>query len=194
MTIFAPRTVVGASAIDRALTAKLAHAAELPLSYSEIGATLSDEMPSGYTPISADAVVGASRSCFDVMVHAIRNWQIQTGSGIRVKASGPAALDVDVALAKVIGPIGIVFACRVVRVVDEPRRGGFAYGTLPGHPEAGEEGFFVELDDDDAVTFQVRGFTKPGTVMTNVAAPIARIAERQAILGYLKAGRAIAQS
>src|SRR5690348_5600719 len=116
MTIFAPRTVVGASAIDRALTAKLAHAAELPLSYSEIGATLSDEMPSGYTPISADAVVGASRSCFDVMVHAIRNWQIQTGSGIRVKASGPAALDVDVALAKVIGRVGIVFACRVVRV------------------------------------------------------------------------------
>ena len=25
--------------------------------------------------------------------------------------------------------------CRVVYVVDEPDRRGFAYGTLPGHPE-----------------------------------------------------------
>jgi uncharacterized protein (UPF0548 family) len=29
--------------------------------------------------------------------------------------------------------------CRVVYVVDEPRRAGFAYGTLPGHPEIGGE-------------------------------------------------------
>ena len=34
---------------------------------------------------------------------------------------------------------------RVVYVVDEPARRGFAYGTLHGHPESGEEAFLVEL-------------------------------------------------
>ena len=36
--------------------------------------------------------------------------------------------------------------CRVVYVVDEPDRRGFAYGTLPGHPETGEELFAVRYD------------------------------------------------
>ena len=31
--------------------------------------------------------------------------------------------------------------CRVVYVIDEPDIRGFAYGTLPGHPESGEERF-----------------------------------------------------
>jgi uncharacterized protein (UPF0548 family) len=36
-----------------------------------------------------------------------------------------------------LGPIRV--PCRVVYVLDEPERRGFAYGTLPGHPESGEE-------------------------------------------------------
>ena len=40
---------------------------------------------------------------------------------------------------------------RVVYVIDEPLRKGFAYGTLPGHPETGEEAFIVEYRDDDSV-------------------------------------------
>jgi uncharacterized protein (UPF0548 family) len=34
--------------------------------------------------------------------------------------------------------IGFKAPVRVVYVVDEPTRRGFAYGTLPGHPESGE--------------------------------------------------------
>jgi uncharacterized protein (UPF0548 family) len=33
--------------------------------------------------------------------------------------------------------------CRIVYVIDEPDRRGFAYGTLPGHPERGEEAFII---------------------------------------------------
>lgn len=188
-----PRPVIGAtSAVDHALATQLARAADLPFNYAEIGASLTGPPPSGYTPITADAVVGAGRACFDVIAGAIRSWQIQIRSGLRVKASGPAYVDADVALARLMGPIGIVLACRVVRIFDEPRRSGFAYGTLQGHPEAGEEAFFVELADDDAVTFRVRGFTKPGTLATAIFAPVATILERQAVLAYLKAAHALA--
>ena len=32
---------------------------------------------------------------------------------------------------------------------------GFGYGTLPGHPERGEEAFVVGRDDADGVWFEV---------------------------------------
>ena len=43
-----------------------------------------------------------------------------------------------------LGPV--TAPCRVVYVVDEPDRRGFAYGTLTGHPESGEELFTVRHD------------------------------------------------
>ena len=41
------------------------------------------------------------------------------------------------AVAAPIGPLTAVAVCRIVAVVDEPDRYGFAYGTLPGHTERG---------------------------------------------------------
>jgi uncharacterized protein (UPF0548 family) len=38
--------------------------------------------------------------------------------------------------------------CRVIYTITEPRRKGFAYGTLPGHPESGEEAFTISQCDD----------------------------------------------
>jgi uncharacterized protein (UPF0548 family) len=45
-------------------------------------------------------------------------------------------------------------ACRIVYVLDDiqpVRRFGFAYGTLPGHAERGEERFSIEWHCDDTV-------------------------------------------
>lgn len=50
---------------------------------------------------------------------------------------------------------------RVVWVVDERNRRGFAYGTLPGHPECGEEAFIVERRADDSVWLTIRSFSRP---------------------------------
>jgi uncharacterized protein (UPF0548 family) len=35
-------------------------------------------------------------------------------------------------------------ACRIVYVIQEDRRFGYAYGTLPEHAESGEERFLVD--------------------------------------------------
>jgi hypothetical protein len=53
-----------------------------------------------------------------------------------------------------LGPITAIAPCRIVAVVDEPLRFGFAYGTLPGHPESGEEAFIID-NTDQAVIFQI---------------------------------------
>ena len=77
-----------------------------------------------------------------------------------------------------LGPLSLRAPVRVVGVLDEPRRRGFAYGTLPGHPESGEESFIVSIGYDDIVTFTVQAFSRPGGMLTRVAGPVARMVQR----------------
>jgi uncharacterized protein (UPF0548 family) len=64
---------------------------------------------------------------------------------------------------------------RVVYVIDEPDRKGFAYGTLPGHPERGEEAFVVERRADDSVWLVIRAFSRPSNVFFWASYPALRI-------------------
>ncbi len=64
---------------------------------------------------------------------------------------------------------------RVVYVVDEPLRKGFAYGTLPGHPETGEEAFLVEWRDDDSVWLTIRAFSRPANWIFWIGYPLVRL-------------------
>jgi uncharacterized protein (UPF0548 family) len=66
-------------------------------------------------------------------------------------------------------------ACRIVHVVDEPRRFGFAYGTLPDHVESGEERFIVEWNqDDDTVWYDILAFSRPNHFLTRLGYPLVR--------------------
>lgn len=65
--------------------------------------------------------------------------------------------------------------CRVIYVVDEPDRKGFAYGTLPGHPERGEEAFVVERTDDDSVWLTIRAFSRPANPLIWLGYPLVRL-------------------
>ncbi len=74
-------------------------------------------------------------------------------------------------------------------MLDEPSRAGFAYGTLPGHPERGEEAFVVRLLDDGSVRFDVVAFSRPGSTLTRLAGPIGRAVQYLAAGEYLQALR-----
>lgn len=52
-------------------------------------------------------------------------------------------------------------AARIVYVVDERDRFGFAYGTLPDHAESGEELFLVTRDAGGTVTYELRADSRP---------------------------------
>ena len=73
-------------------------------------------------------------------------------------------------------------ACRIVYVIDERapiRRFGFAYGTLPGHVESGEERFMIEWLADDTVWYDLRAFSRPRFWLVRLAAPLARGLQRR---------------
>jgi uncharacterized protein (UPF0548 family) len=105
-----------------------------------------------------------------------------------VSASAPVAEPGGLVLLGVIaGPVQITAPCRVVYVVQEPSRRGFAYGTLPGHPESGEEAFVVERHGDDTVTFTITAFSRPATVLARIAGPAGRTIQHRITGRYLQA-------
>ena len=65
-------------------------------------------------------------------------------------------------------------ATRIVYTIDEPRRFGFAYGTLPRHAEKGEERFLVEHLDDDTVWYDVLAYSRPRHILARIGYPLAR--------------------
>jgi uncharacterized protein (UPF0548 family) len=70
-------------------------------------------------------------------------------------------------------PFTIHAPARVVYVIDEPDRKGFAYGTLKGHPERGEESFIVERTGDGSVWLEIRAFSRPASGW-GLVAPVLR--------------------
>jgi uncharacterized protein (UPF0548 family) len=73
-----------------------------------------------------------------------------------------------------IGALALRIPCRVIYVVDEPDRRGFAYGTLPGHPESGEERFLLQRLPEGRLEFAIRAFSQPATVLARAGGPVAR--------------------
>ena len=64
----------------------------------------------------------------------------------------------------------VVAPMRVTRVLREPEVIGFAYGTLPGHPEVGEEAFLVRRVGRETV-FELRALSRPAFPYS-LAAPV----------------------
>ncbi len=86
-----------------------------------------------------------------------------------------------------IGRAGLRIPCRVVAVIDEPDRQGFSYGTLPGHPECGEELFVVERQPDGTLEFVVTAFSRPASLLARAGGPATRWAQRAMTDRYLRA-------
>ncbi|MGH3961194.1 DUF1990 family protein [Mycobacterium sp.] len=158
--------------------------ADLPLTYPEVGATAGPPPP-GYRHLGFATQIGAGQKRFDDAADALMHWGMQRGAGLRVIASSEVVTVGAVAL------VGIGFLqapCRVVYVIDEPEVRGFAYGTLPGHPESGEERFVVRHDPVTAAVFaEVSAFSRPVTWWTRAGGPITTLAQRVIAKRYVRA-------
>lgn len=145
----------------------------LPLNYAQVGAT-AGELPAGYATDHVRVRLGDGESVFAAAKAALQRWEeFQTGWTELYWPDTPVVAGQVVAvLARVFG-VWTLNACRVVYVVDEPTRFGFAYGTLPDHAEAGEERFLIEQDDHGAVWYDIRVFSRPNQFLARLAGPLA---------------------
>ncbi|WP_307816580.1 DUF1990 family protein [Nocardioides limicola] len=156
----------------------------LPLTYSEVGATAS-AMPPGYRHLAHSTTL--PRGAFEGAAELLMTWGMHERAGLRVRSSAPRVAPDEVVSMRV-GPslLGIDAVCRVVSVIEEPDRVGFAYGTLPGHPESGEEAFVLTRHDDEA-TFTIRAFSRPATRLARLGGPLSRRAQDHFTQRYLRA-------
>lgn len=152
--------------------------------YSEVGATRG-ELPSGYRHIRQSRLIGKGRSVFDVAAERLLSWEMHRRAGLGVTVPAPRVAE-GAAVVLRIGPLRA--PCRVVYVVDEPGRRGFAYGTTAGHPEIGEELFVVEQDPrTDEVRARIVAFSRPGHWLIRLGGPVNRMAQSAITRRYLRA-------
>lgn len=160
---------------------------DLPLTYHEVGAT-TGQLPVGYRHLRRSAALGRGRARFEAVTQQLMAWEMHRRAGFTVRTSSPiAAVETTVTIGIGLGPFRLTAPCRVVCVVDEPDRRGFAYGTLPGHPEQGEEGFMIHISRDGTVVLDIVAFSRPATWWGRLGAPIGRLVQDRFTTRYLRA-------
>lgn len=135
--------------------------------------------------MTRDLGVGAAR--FEQAVETLLTWQMHRGAGLTVRPSSEriekgtrAVLGIGLGPARVHAPVEVVY------VIDEPDRRGFAYGTLPGHPECGEERFLI-VRSGVTVRAEISAFSRPAAWFMHAAGPVGRLAQRAVTARYLRA-------
>ncbi len=163
---------------------------DAPFTYAEVGATRAPELPAGYLPGESTEVVGSGRETFERVAAAILDWTPQRSVGLRVRATGsPGQVGTVVVLTAGLPRFGYDIPCRVVWASTTGDERGYAYGTLPGHPESGEECFTVRLTDAGDVVVSIRVFSRLATPAARLLPPVARFVQGLATRRYLSSLR-----
>jgi uncharacterized protein (UPF0548 family) len=146
--------------------------------YDAIGGTQGD-VPDGFTLDHNRREIGRGGDAFARACDAIRAWRMFPVWTAIDPADAPIATGTTIAV--LVHALGVWWlnAARIVYLIDDRRRFGFAYGTLPGHAECGEERFSVEHRADDTVWYDLRAFSRPRFWAARLGYPITRALQRR---------------
>ncbi len=156
--------------------------------YAEVGATLTAHDVAGFTHTRDEAVLGHGTGTFTRAVEGLRRWKAHGVWGLTVFPEEATIRTGETVIVTMGTPLlALAAPCRVVGVVEDKNRWGFAYGTLPGHPEQGEESFAVSMTADETVRFAITAFSRPADPLVRLSGPVGRRVQVLATKAYLKA-------
>ncbi len=156
-----------------------------PYSYGPVGTGM-HATPVGFDRLERSREL--SRRDFDAAARDLLLWRVHEKAGLGVRASDVPLRAGSVVLMRLgYGPLSLQAPCRVVELIDAPGRRGFTYGTLPGHPEAGEERFLLEQQDDGCIRFTITAFSTPASAWVKLMRPAARGLQLLMTQRYLRA-------
>lgn len=158
----------------------LAKQRDKSFSYSEAGASL-ERTPPGYTVDHNRVHLGQGSDVFRQAIASLRAWRMfDLGWVELIPTSTPIQAGETVAILVRHFGFWSLNAARLVYAFDEPRRFGFAYGTLLDHAEQGEERFSVEWrTEDDSVWYDILAFSRPRQWQARVARSLSRALQRR---------------
>jgi uncharacterized protein (UPF0548 family) len=136
-------------------------------------------LPNGFLRDHNRRKIGSGAEAFALAKRAIQSWRMFPRGWLEVcPHNAPIVEGTTVGiLARTMG-MWTLNPARIVAVMDETgpiEKFGFAYGSLPGHAEAGEEQFSVEWHHgDDSVWFDLDAISRPGRWFTWLGHPYTR--------------------
>ena len=132
--------------------------------------------------------LGRGEPIFRRAARSIREWRMFDIGWVTVHPPG-ARIKERAVVGVVVYHVGFwsVNPARILETIDQPRRFGFTYGTLPGHAEEGEERFLVEWLDDDSVWYDLRAFSRPNHWLAWLGYPLTRLLQKRFARDSLKA-------
>ncbi|MGC4048071.1 MAG: DUF1990 domain-containing protein [Armatimonas sp.] len=143
-------------------------------SYPEVGATQEGVNVPRYDNDHNRVKLGDGEAVFQHAREALLHWEHFPAPWVFIEPHAPIETGQTVAMcAKAFG-LWWISAARIVYVIDEPRRFGFAYGTLSAHVECGEERFLVEKLPDGSVWYDLYAFSRPRRWFIKLGYPFAR--------------------
>ena len=156
----------------------IAEQAKLDFSYSAVGASAATP-PAGFVVDRTRIKLGEGEAVYESASAALRRWDHFKLGWVDVW-SPETPLEAGEVVAVMGRALGLWWlnCCRIVYVVNETgpiRKFGFAYGTLPGHVESGEERFVIEWNQgDNSVWYDILAFSRPSQVLIRLGSPIVR--------------------
>jgi len=162
----------------------LAAQSKLPFPYPEVGASRNSSIPPGYPINQHRAKLGEGEEIFDHAVAALRSWQMYSTGWTKLYWPDTPIREGEV-VAILANHFGFwsLNACRIIYSLEEEgalSRYGFAFGTLPGHMEEGEERFTVEWDrESGAVWYELFAFARPKARLAKIAYPLVRLIQKR---------------
>jgi uncharacterized protein (UPF0548 family) len=150
------------------------------VSYWAVGGTRG-VAPANYRVDHNRILIGRGLDQFKAAKTAIDAWRMFDLDWIELFPARPS-VQVGTTVAVVVRHLGFwsVNISRIVYVIDEESRYGFAYGTCPCHSEEGEERFLVEHDKaTDEVCYDLYAFSKPRHPLARIGYPISRYFQKR---------------
>lgn len=154
------------------------------LSYPEVGHSRTDDPVARYNNDLYRIRLGQGDAVYRAACRALFTWQMFPGGWARIGPGEPTVREGET-VAMVVHLFGLywVNGCRIVytfhKEEGEVKKFGFAYGTLPGHIEKGEERFSVEMLPDSSVWYDLRAFSRPRFWLARLGYPIARFFQKR---------------
>lgn len=151
---------------------------KLDFSYSAIGAT-GTTPPVGFVIDRTRIKLGEGESAFQSGIAALQRWDHFKLDWVEAWPSETLIKPGEVVAVMGRG-LGLWWlnCCRLVYTVNESgliKKFGFAYGTLPGHIESGEERFLIEWDQsDNGVWYDILAFSRPNHLLIRLGYPLVR--------------------
>lgn len=152
---------------------------ELPFTYESAGDW--SPPPRGYKIDHNRIRLGEGQPTFRRSIEAINGWEMFNIGWVRL-----CWPDAPIEASSTVGVLAHHFgfwslhACRIVNVIDEDRRFGFTYGTLPEHAERGQERFTVEWrTEDDSVWYDILAYSRPNHLLARLGYPMTRMLQKR---------------